>query len=58
MVYANPDQVLFFAVKRNRNYSEAYAKNPEKYENVIRTWTKTYRGLYNTVRVIFCSGAL
>lgn len=37
-VYTHTDQVIYLAVKKNRNYSLEYAKDPKRYESVIRAW--------------------
>jgi hypothetical protein len=37
-VYMNGDKVLYLAVTTTRNSYDAYHKNPEKYEDVVKDW--------------------
>lgn len=37
-IYRNGGKVIYIAVKKNRNYYEAYQKEPMKYEKVISDW--------------------
>jgi hypothetical protein len=37
-VYTHADQVMYLAVTKNRNFSFEYAKDPKRYESVIRAW--------------------
>ena len=36
--YSHPDEVLQIAVKRNQSYYENFARDPSKYEWVIKLW--------------------
>ncbi len=38
--YFHPDEVLQVAVKRNQNYYEQFAHNPNKYEWIAELWQK------------------
>jgi hypothetical protein len=37
-IYFHPDEVMYFAVQKNRNWSESYDKQPEKYRKEVEDW--------------------
>lgn len=37
-LYAHSDEVMYFSVMKNRNWSESYSKNPDKYAEAVREW--------------------
>jgi hypothetical protein len=37
-MYFHPDEVMYFAVLKNRNWSESYDKNPARYRKDIDEW--------------------
>ncbi|HEY1424104.1 MAG TPA: hypothetical protein VGF20_11665 [Candidatus Acidoferrum sp.] len=38
--YEHRDEVMYFSVKKNRNYSLDYAASPEKYSKALAEWSK------------------
>jgi hypothetical protein len=39
-IYFHGDEVMYFSVQKNRNWSESYEKNPEKYRKEVEEWSK------------------
>jgi hypothetical protein len=39
-IYANPSEVMYFAVKKNRNSYEAYLGDPERYRRALDDWAR------------------
>ena len=37
-IYHHPDEVMYLAVKKNRNSSASYIKNPAKYTKDVDDW--------------------
>lgn len=39
-IYSHTDEVMYFSVQKNRNWSESYEKNTEKYRKEVEEWSK------------------
>ena len=39
-IYSHTNEVIYFSVQKNRNWSESYEKNPEKYRKELEEWSK------------------
>lgn len=39
-IYFHADEVMYFSVQKNRNWSESYSKHPEKYQKEVEAWSK------------------
>ena len=37
-IYLHPDEVMYLAVKKNRNFSASYKDSPARYETAIGDW--------------------
>ena len=37
-IYFHADEVMYFSVQKNRNWSESYANHPDKYAKHIEAW--------------------
>ena len=37
-IYDHPEEVMYLAVKKNRNYTASYAKDPGKRQKEIEEW--------------------
>ncbi len=37
-IYSHPDEVMYLSVKKNRNFSPSYAKDPERYREFVEQW--------------------
>jgi hypothetical protein len=39
-IYLHSDEVMYISVGKNRNWTESYAKNPEKYAAEVQEWSR------------------
>jgi len=39
-IYSHSDEVMYFSVQKNRNWSESYTENPGKYQKEIDEWSQ------------------
>lgn len=37
-IYFHADEVMYFAVQKNRNWAESYANHPDKYAKYVEAW--------------------
>ena len=37
-IYSHADEVMYFSVQKNRNWSESYAGHPDKYAKYVEAW--------------------
>jgi hypothetical protein len=39
-IYAHGSEVVYFSVQKNRNWTESYVSNPERYDKYVREWAE------------------